>query len=73
MFLSFFIVGITFIITGIRILRQKKVTLSAPKWGLFEWYEPETIEGKRSKFWGWCYLIFGSGLLLGSMIMIIGD
>jgi hypothetical protein len=71
--LSIFIAGIAFIITGIRILREKKITLSAPKWGLFEWHEPITHKGKLSKFDGWYYLIFGSFLFLVSMIMIIGD
>jgi hypothetical protein len=73
MFLSIFIAGIAFIITGIRILRQKKVTLSAPKRGFFDWYKPETLKGNRSKYYGWYYLIFGSFLFLVSMIMIIGD
>jgi hypothetical protein len=72
MFLVCFVGGLTFLITGIRILRLKKVTLGGPKPSIFSWYEPETIKGTRSIFWGRAYIAFGLLLLLLSIVMLFG-
>jgi hypothetical protein len=70
MFLICFVGGVALLITGIRILRLKKVTLIAPKYLGQSWYEPDTIKGKRSTFWGKAYIAFGVFLLFASILML---
>jgi hypothetical protein len=73
MFLLCFVGGVFFIITGIRILRTKKVTVGGPRPSIFEWYEPETIKGARSRIFGIFYVSFGALLFFMSLLMLFGD
>ncbi len=70
-FLVFFVGGVACLITGIRILWQKKVILSAPKPSIFDWHEPIKLKGARSKFHGIYYIVFGSVLLLLCLLMFV--
>jgi hypothetical protein len=73
MFLICFVGGLACLITGARILLQKKVTMSAPKPSRFEWYESITIKGARSRYYGIYYLAFGSLLIFVSILMFSGN
>ena len=72
-FLLCFLGGLSSVLTGIRILRAKKITVSWPKPSIFEWNKPVTHKGKNSKYYGVFYVSFGILLLFMSVLMLFGD
>ncbi len=68
----YIILGIISFSGGVRILRQRTVTLTDRDFSRQQWKKPVKISGKESRFWGILYAVLGLLLIIFAILTFIG-
>jgi hypothetical protein len=61
------VLGIVFVIFGIKTIKKESVTLSDPE-GI---HEDRKFTGRQARVAGWCFAILGGLLVLGALLTLL--